>query len=230
VAPEFLNTLAGGGIAVVGAMLGAWWTTRHAARDRHRRARQEMLRVARRTWDALNTEEVLRREAGEAEDAEHQPRKKPSGDDESFEALLKEHEVAGNVAAAHGRLARAESEVDHLADELAILALDLRRRTERAAVEVCVDALRERVHMGPQPAVPGRRAIWIIEQAVKVSVDRRVWRRRALTKNGRDALDDLSQRVAIVHEMHEENARAYEEWEREQRKHQQSEGQSGEGT
>ncbi len=123
-APDVLNTLAGGGIAIVGAMLGAWWTTRHAARDRHRRACQEILRFTRRISEALRTEDTRRREVREAADdvAERRRRTKPSSDD-SLDALLDLDEIGeSRLTYLRSRHDAVAAEVNQLAGELAILA------------------------------------------------------------------------------------------------------------
>ncbi|MGH3631675.1 MAG: hypothetical protein ACRDRL_30090 [Sciscionella sp.] len=218
-----LSTLAGGGLAVVGGLIGAWWTTRHAALDRQHRACQEMLRLTRRLLMALCTEEDRYQEQDWAQDAEYLA----TGEQDRGALIAATVEYTERYEAA-------EAAVDHLADELAILALDLRRRTDRDAVKVCVDAIYERTSLPPPPARIGRRATWVIEKMIEVSLNRRAWcQASGLGSEDNKTLKYLAGEVSEIKaqraESFRDQKRADEEWARQQRERRESEALDSEG-
>lgn len=184
-----------------------------------------MLRLTRRIREGLATEETKLRELKEAEDA-------TESTESALNALLDLPPHYPRVA--RSRHEAAAAEVDQLTDELAILALDLRDRVHRQAVSVCVDALHERADLPPPPARIGRRATWVIEKMIDVSLNRRAWwRTKGLVDQVRNDLNYLSSEVTEVKELRAERfrdqKRADEKWAREQRERRESDALDSEG-
>jgi len=111
--------------------------------------------------------------------------------------------------------------VDRLAEELVVIATDLPQE-DRQQLGLCAATLEDRWQLGPHPSRIGHRAVWAMQDVVRVRLDG-----EPVPKGTKAVLKEFSESLVIVQENREESyRRAQEEWEEERERRRTEDGQS----